>query len=192
MTTRRLGHIAILVAVAAVLTGCGVVAGPRQTVLPEPPSAVPQTSAATPTPALPSTPVPSAPSAADGAVVCGGGSTDISGADQEFVLTGDCPSVTIGGAGLRVDASQAALGVVQLSGDRNELRAADISTLSVGGQDNIVDARMLSTVALNGDRNALTAAGFTALTVSGNDNSVRADSQGAVTDNGQRNTVTGR
>ncbi|MDY0829027.1 hypothetical protein SK224_07790 [Microbacterium sp. BG28] len=195
MTTRRLGHIAILVAAAAVLTGCGGVAGPRQTVLPDPPSKAPQTSPATPVPTGPATPVPSAtsaPPAAEGTLVCSGGTTEVSGADQAFVLTGDCSSVMIGGTGLRVDATQATLGSVQLSGDRNDLRAADISMLSVGGQDNTVDVAMLSTVALNGDRNSVSAAGFTALTVSGNDNTVRADSQGAVTDNGQRNTVTGR
>lgn len=196
MTPRRLGHIAILVAAAAVLTGCGVVAGPRQTVLPDPPSSAPQTSPTTPAPTRPATPGPSetsaAPPAAEGTIVCSVGPTEISGADQAFVLTGDCSSVMIGGTGLRVDATQATLGSVQLSGDRNDLRAADVSTLSVGGQDNTVDAAMLSTVALNGDRNSVSAAGFTALTVSGNDNTVRADSQGAVTDNGQRNTVTGR
>ena len=193
MTTRRLGHIATLLVAAAVLTGCGVVAGPRQTVLPDPPSKAPQTSPATPVPTRPATPAPSAtPTTAEGTLVCNGGTTEISGADQAFVLAGDCSSVMIGGTGLRVDATQATLGTVQLSGDRNDLRAADISMLSVGGQDNTVDAAMLSTVALNGDRNSVSAAGFTALTVSGNDNTVRAASQGAVTDNGQRNTVTGR
>ncbi|UIN32051.1 DUF3060 domain-containing protein [Microbacterium binotii] len=191
MTPRRLGQIAILVAAAAVLTGCGVVAGPRQTVLPEPPNTAPSASSA---PAGSPTSSPSAPSpGADGQqVLCGSGTTEISGADRDVALTGECVSVMIGGTGLRVDATQAALGVVQLSGDRNDLRASDISDLSVGGQDNVVDAGTLSTVSLNGDRNALTAAGFGALVVSGNDNTVHADSQGAVTDNGQRNTVTGR
>lgn len=194
MTPRRLGHIAILVAAAAVLTGCGVVAGPRQTVLPAPPSVAPQTSPPASAPARPATPVPSAaPPAADGAVICGPGTTtEISGADQAFVLTGDCATLVIGGTGLRVDATQATLGVVRLSGDRNDLRSADISELSVGGPDNTVDATTLSAVALNGDRNTLTATGFATLTVSGNDNTVRADDPGAVTDNGQRNTVTGR
>jgi len=191
MTPRRLGQIAILLAAAAVVTGCGVVAGPRQTVLPEPPSAAPP--ASSPAPTRPMTPAPSAPSpATDGQLVCGSGTTEISGADQDFVLAGECASVMIGGTGLRVDATRATLGVVQLSGDRNDLRTSDISDLSVGGQDNTVDAGTLSTVSLNGDRNSLTAAGFGALIVSGNDNTVRADRQGAVTDNGQRNTVTGR
>ncbi|MDR6198222.1 hypothetical protein QE374_000131 [Microbacterium sp. SORGH_AS428] len=190
MTPRRLGQIAILVAAAAVLTGCGVVAGPRQTVLPEPPTTARPSS---PAPARSTTPAPTAPSpGVDGRLVCGSGTTEISGADQDFVLSGECGSVMIGGTALRVDATQATLGVVQLSGDRNDLRASDIADLSVGGQDNTVDAGTLSTVTLNGDRNSLTTAGFSALILSGNDNTVRAASQGAVTDNGQRNTVTGR
>lgn len=193
MSVRRLGHIAILIAAAAVLTGCGVVAAPRQTVLPAPPSGASPSSRATPTPSQTATTVPStAPSASEGAIVCGGGATDISGADQSFVLTGDCAAVTIGGTGLRVDATQATLGAVQLSGDRNELRAADVADVSVGGQDNVIDAATLSSVALNGDRNTVIAGGFSTLTVSGNDNTVRADRQGTVTDNGQRNTVSGR
>lgn len=193
MSVRRLGHIAILIAAAAVLTGCGVVAAPRQTVLPAPPTAASPSSPATPIPSHAATTAPTAaPPAAEGTVVCAGGRTEISGADQDFVLTGDCASVTIGGTGLRVDATQATLGVVQLSGDRNELASADVADLSVGGQDNVIDAATLSTVALNGDRNTVTASGFTALTVSGNDNTVRADRRGAVTDNGQRNTVGGR
>lgn len=192
MTPRRLGHIAILVAAAAVLTGCGVVAGPRQTVLPAPPSGAPHPSSAAPAPVRSTTSAPPTAAPADGAVACGTGTTEISGSDREFVLTGDCARVSIGGTGLRVDARQATLGVVQLSGDRNELRSAGISDLAVGGQDNIVDAATLSSVELNGDRNTLTVAGFTALTVSGNDNIVRADNPGAVTDRGQRNSVTGR
>lgn len=193
MSVRLLGHIAILIAAAAVLTGCGVVAAPRQTVLPAPPTAASPSSPATPIPSHAATTAPTAaPPAAEGTVVCAGGRTEISGADQDFVLTGDCASVTIGGTGLRVDATRATLGVVQLSGDRNELASADVADLSVGGQDNVIDAATLSTVALNGDRNTVTASGFTALTVSGNDNTVRADRRGAVTDNGQRNTVGGR
>lgn len=193
MSVRRLGHIAILIAAAAVLTGCGVVAAPRQTVLPTPPSGASPSSPAAPIPSQTPTSAPTvAPPAAEGTVVCGGGPTEISGADQDFVLTGDCAAVTIGGTGLRIDATRATLGVVQLSGDRNELTSADVADLSVGGQDNVIDAVALSSVALNGDRNTVTASGFTALTVSGNDNTVRADRRGTVTDNGQRNTVSGR
>jgi hypothetical protein len=190
--------LALIVAATLSASGCTMMASDRATVVPTDPgrtSTAPTPTASPSRSAFPDaspspTDAPTTAPTTEGVTDCGGAPVTLSGADLDFVLTGDCPSVTVNGTGNDIDTERATVGALQLGGDRNELDATGIQSLTLGGQENDVDADSIQRLTLNGDRNEVEVrTGLGAVTVSGNDNVVTAAQLGSVTDNGQRNRI---
>lgn len=133
-------------------------------------------------PATPSS-VPSASEPADAertdgdALTCADGeSKSISGSEQTVRLTGSCAQVSIFGSALTVDATTAQIGTLAIAGDRVRVDAAEITTLSVQGNDGVLSsAGSIGSVDLSGDRTQITVAGTIAsVAIRGQNNTVRA------------------
>lgn len=133
-------------------------------------------------PAAPSpTPAPVSSSAAQApdrdVVTCAEGeSRSISGSEQNVRVEGPCAQLSISGSGMTVDASTARVGSLAVAGDRVSVDAADITTLSVQGNDGLIrSAGAIGSVDLSGDRTRVTAVGsISSVAVRGQENSVTA------------------
>lgn len=117
---------------------------------------------------------PTSTSNADGEITyCAGVTISIPDGAGVYRLAGECPEVHINGNDLRVDATNAEVGIVDISGDRNVFDAATLPGVTLHGQDNQVSASDVGSLDVNGDRNVVESAGSIAsVAVHGNDNSI--------------------
>ena len=106
-----------------------------------------------------------------------------------YVLEGACPSVTIEGVDIDVEADT----VVQLiiRGDRNSVDVDRLSDVTVSGTSNEVEAPSAAQVEIAGDRNKVDVdEGIEALVINGNDNDIEVGTEiTTVSDSGERNII---
>lgn len=122
---------------------------------------------------------------------CGGQPVVLDNTSLSYVLTGDCPSVTV--QGQDIEATVPDVATLTLAGDRLHVEATSVESLTIGGNDNVVGGTTFGSVQLNGDRNTVDASGEVgAVSVGGNDNTVAAASVGSIADSGARNLIGAR
>ena len=189
MNARRSTAVAAVLA-ALLLSGCNVIAEePRATRLPSDArtdSPVPSAPSA-PSPSV-VTPSPSTPSVTGDALDCGGRPVQVT-AGAASVLVGDCPEIEVQGSGLVLDARDAAVGILRLSGDRIVATAGVVGQVVLAGNDIALTADEISSLTVRGDRNTVAVSGTAAgVLVQGNDNTVAGDVS-QLDDQGARNTV---
>jgi hypothetical protein len=106
-----------------------------------------------------------------------------------YVLEGACPSVTIEGVDIDVEADT----IVQLiiRGDRNSVDVDRLSDVTVSGTSNEVEAPSAAQVEIAGDRNKVDVdEGIDALVINGNDNDIEVGTEiTTVSDGGERNRI---
>lgn len=177
------------------LVGCAVSPQPAVTRLPpgmgdagtQPTATVPSPSVVPASPSSASTrPVSSAPPSSNdtvnggadgGPVTCAEGeSGSISGSEQTVRVEGACAQLTVSGSALTIDAGAARIGSLVIAGDRVRVDAAEITTLSVQGNDGSISAAgSIGSVDLSGDRTRVIAGGaISSVAVRGQNNTVSA------------------
>lgn len=177
--TRPRVHLILAVAAAALLfSGCAAEPSPALTARP---GTAGSTIVATPTIILPATEPVIDQSCVDGI-------SRVSGSSQDVSFAGECERVEISGSDLEVNLRSATVREVIIRGDRNDVDAGAVSTLSIEGMDNEWDGASLGSISVRGDRNEIELDGDAGtVAVSGNDNSVQAAAFGAIDDAGERN-----
>ncbi|WP_460774128.1 DUF3060 domain-containing protein [Microbacterium sp. GXF7504] len=186
MNARRSTAVAAVLA-ALLLSGCNVIAEePRATRLPS------DARTTSPAPSVPSpsvvTPSPSTPSVTGDALDCGGRPVQVT-AGAASVLVGDCPEIEAQGSGLVLNARDAAVGILRISGDRIVATAGVVGQVVLAGNDIALTADEISSLTVRGDRNTVAVSGTAAgVLVQGNDNTVAGDVT-QLDDQGARNTV---
>jgi hypothetical protein len=129
----------------------------------------------------------------DGTVSCGDGQAQsLSGSEQTFTVVGTCTELTVSGSALTVDATDATIGTLRLSGDRLSVTAAAVDTLTVqGNDDSVTSSAAMSSVDVSGDRATIQADGaIAAVVVRGQDNIVQSGlGVGSATVEGRGNQI---
>ncbi|MFJ4039061.1 hypothetical protein ACIPVB_13400 [Microbacterium sp. NPDC090007] len=190
-----------VVFLSSLVSGCALTPQPVETRLPP---AVAPTSAVTPAPTTPapspsSSPTvtgdaaPSAPVVGDDVVSCGeGGTQALSGSERAFTVVGTCAELTMSGSALTVNATDATIETLRLSGDRLRVRAASVAVLRIqGNDDSVTSAAAMDSVDVSGDRATVQADGaIAAVVVRGQDNVVQSGlGVGSATVEGRGNQI---
>lgn len=190
LVNRSVASVLLTGTLAVVLVACAF--SPQPTVTRLPPgltdaSSAPAVSASAPSvvPAAPSstsapvasTPSGEQPSVGDVVTCAEGDSRSITGSEQTVRVEGSCAQLAVSGSGMMVDATAARIGSLSISGDRVTVDAADVTALSVQGNDgSVTSAASIGSVDLSGDRTRVSAGGaISSVAIRGQDNVVRAD-----------------
>lgn len=172
--------VALLGAVAFLVSGCTAEPAPAL-------SALPPLSA---TVAPPGGGGSVSPSPSTAPPRCDDGVLTLAGVDEEFIVTGSCRRVEVAGTGLDIDLTGVEVSTVRIRGDGNEIEARTLQAVTIEGQDNELDLRSVGRAAVRGDRNSWDVAGDIGdLVIVGNDNEVEAADIGSADVTGDRNEV---
>jgi hypothetical protein len=181
---------AVLLACAALLSGCITINVPDDLPTQAPLTAAPAPGAHTVDPS----PGPDDDDPLEQDVLdCAGEPVQVQTGTGPQILQGDCPAVTIDGNDARVHLVDADVGSLVVRGDRLDIAVGNVGTLEIGGQDSQLVAVVIGAVVIRGDRNMVDVSDdVESATVNGNDNVVTARSIASIAVSGGGNQVGNR